>query len=109
MLRLSPPLTIKLAAGELLACPHGGVTLRMISGRAWVTQRNDLDDHFLQPGQTFELQPGAQTLIGAEQETWLRLESQRGWAARLWQRLTGPAHTGQAPGRATSPAATVAG
>lgn len=100
MLRLSPPLTLKLAAGELLACPRGGVTLRVITGCAWVTQRNDPDDHFLQPGQAFELQPGALTLIGAEQETWLRLESERGWAARLWLRLARPAHS--------SPAATVA-
>ena len=96
MLRLSPPLTHRLAAGELLACPRGGVTLRVVSGSAWITQRDDLDDYFLQPGQSFELQPGALTLIGAEQDVWLRLESERSWAARLWKRLSHTAHSGVA-------------
>ena len=47
-------------------------------------------------GVSFELQPGALTLIGAEQDVWLRLESERSWITRLWQRLARPAHHGSA-------------
>jgi hypothetical protein len=106
MLRFSPPLTLKLGHGELLAWNQGDVSLRVIAGAAWITQQDDLVDHFLAAGQCFELRRGTRVLIGAEQDVWLRLEYTAGWGHWLrdvfrWgrRRLTG---------RAT-PAATVAG
>lgn len=90
MLRLRPPVTLRLEAGRLLAWPRqSGVRLRVIAGAAWVTQAHDMEDHFLQPGQTLLLRPGSRAIIGAEtDDVSLRFEadvrvSLKGW----WQRL----------------------
>jgi len=106
MFRFSPPFTFQLGRGELLAWTQGDMTLRVVAGTVWITQRGDPDDHFLLPGQAFALRRGAAALIGAEQDAWLRVETAgrgsawHGAMARLLiRRLTG---------RATTPA-TVAG
>jgi len=102
MVRFTPPVTLKLSRGEVLAWEQATTRVRVVSGQVWITQRNDLIDHFLHHGQCFELRRGHGMLIGAEQDVWLRFErdpSWRGSLSSLWRRLTG---------RAT-PAATVAG
>ena len=102
MVRFTPPVTLKLSRGEVLAWEQATTRVRVVSGQVWITQRNDLIDHFLHHGQCFELRRGHGLLIGAEQDVWLRFErdpSWRGSLSGLWRRLTG---------RAT-PAATVAG
>lgn len=106
MVRFTPPVTLKLSPGEVIAWEQAATRVRVVSGRVWITQRNDLADHFLHHGDCFELQRGHGMLIGAEQDVWLRFErpsslrrSLRGWLSGLWHRLTG---------RATR-AATVAG
>ncbi len=79
MLRLRSPVTLRLERGHLLAWPRqSGVRLRVLAGSAWVTQANDMEDHFLQPGQTLTLRPGSRALIGAEQDVSLSFESGRG-------------------------------
>ena len=96
MLRLRPPVTLRLEAGRLLAWPRqSGVRLRVLAGSAWVTQAHDMEDHFLQPGQTLLLQPGARAIIGAEQdEVSLRFEADAGFSLKaLWQRLRAPRPT----------------
>ena len=68
-----------------------GSRVRVVSGRVWITQRNDLVDHFLHHGQCFELRRGHGLLIGAEQDVWLRFESDaslRSWLSGVWRRLT---------------------
>ena len=102
MVRFAPPVTLKLSQGEVIAWNQAATRVRVVSGRVWITQRNDLVDHFLHHGQCFELRRGHGMLIEAEQDVWLRFErdpSWRGSLSSLWHRLTG---------RAT-PAATVAG
>lgn len=102
MVRFTPPVTLKLGQGEVIAWNQAATRVRVVAGRVWITQRNDPADHFLHPGQWFELGRGRGLLIGAEQDVWLRFErdeSLRGWLSGLWRRLTG---------RATQ-AATVAG
>ena len=102
MVRFTPPVTLKLSQGEVIAWEQAATRVRVVSGRVWITQRNDLIDHFLHHGQCFELRRGHGMLIGAEQDVWLRFERDRSWRGSLsglWRRLTG---------RAT-PAATVAG
>ena len=64
----------------------------MISGRAWVTQANDPEDHFLHTGETLTLRPGAHALIGAEQALSLCFEADPGTGSdpdlcALWRRL----------------------
>lgn len=102
MVRFTPPVTLRLSQGEVIAWEQAATRVRVVSGRVWITQHNDLIDHFLHHGQCFELRRGHGLLIGAEQDVWLRFErdaSWRGSLSGLWRRLTG---------RAT-PAATVAG
>jgi len=105
MIRFTPPVTLKLSRGDVLAWHQATAQVRVVAGSAWITQRNDLVDHFLHHGQCFELRRGQGVLIGAEQDVWLRFEhdaswgSWRIWAGALWRRLT----------RRATPAATVAG
>ena len=106
MVRFTPPVTVKLSQGEVLAWDQAAVRVRVVSGRVWLTRRNDLIDHFLHHGQCFELRRGQGTLIEAEQDVWLRFERDAGWSSglgMLWRRLRD-----RLTGRAT-PAATVAG
>jgi hypothetical protein len=103
MVRFTPPVTLKLSQGEVIAWNQAATRMRVVSGRVWLTQRNDLIDHFLHHGQCFELRRGHGTLIEAEQEVCLRFERDasawRNWLSGLWRRLI----------RRATPAATVAG
>ncbi len=102
MVRFTPPVTLKLSQGEVIAWEQTATRVRVVSGQVWITQRNDLVDHFLHHGQCFELRRGHGMLLGAEQDVWLRFERDPSWRvslSSLWRRLTG---------RATQ-AATVAG
>ncbi|MES3013884.1 MAG: DUF2917 domain-containing protein [Pseudomonadota bacterium] len=87
MLRFSSPVTLRLDRGRLLAWPRQpGVRLRVLAGSAWVTQANDREDHFLQPGQTLTLRIGSRAVIGAEQDVSLSFESDRGIGLATWWR-----------------------
>ena len=87
MLRLRSPVTLRLERGRLLAWPRqSGVRLRVLAGSAWVTQANDMEDHFLQPGQTLSLRIGSRAVIGAEQDVSLSFESDRGLGLATWWR-----------------------
>lgn len=103
MVHFTPPVTLKLNRGEVLAWHQAAARLRVVSGQVWITRHDDLIDHFLHHGQCFELRRSHGTLIQAEQEVCLRFERDasvwRSWLSGLWRRLIG---------RAT-PAATVAG
>ena len=102
MVRFTPPVTLRLSQGEVINWEQATTRVRVVSGQVWITQRNDLIDHFLHHGQCFELRRSQGTLISAEQDVWLRFErdpSLRGWLSGLWRRLT----------RRATPAATVAG
>jgi len=91
MIRFTPPVTLKLSRGDLIAWNQAATRVRVVSGRVWITQRNDLIDHFLHHGQCFELRREHGTLIEAEQDVWLRFESDallRSWLSGMWRRLT---------------------
>jgi len=67
-------LDLQLAAGELLRWqPAAPIELQVLSGRAWVTQSGDEDDHFVAPGGTLRLRAAALALIEAEAPLRLRL------------------------------------
>ena len=86
MLRFIPPVTLRLECGRLLRWPRqSGVRLQVLAGTAWVTQAHDLQDHFLQPGQSLTLRPGARAIVGAERDLTVRFESDRRFSlARLF-------------------------
>lgn len=89
MFRFSSPVTLPLERGRLLTWQRQrGLQLRVLSGSAWVTQAGDPRDHFLQSGQSLELQPGSLAVISAEQDAWLSFEALGGrrWPA-AWSRL----------------------
>ncbi len=91
MVRFTPPVTLKLSQGDVIAWEQAATRVRVVSGQVWITQRNDLIDHFLHHGQCFELRRGHGMLLGAEQDVWLRFERDpflRGWLSGLWRRLT---------------------
>ncbi|MBL0729281.1 DUF2917 domain-containing protein [Piscinibacter sp. HJYY11] len=107
MVRFTPPVTLRLQAGEVLAWQQAPARMRVVGGgRVWVTQQDDLGDHFLHHGECFELQRERRVVIEAEHEVLLRFERDPTWHGRLGgllrrglRRLT----------RRASPAATVAG
>ena len=74
MLRFASPVRLTLPRGELLRWNQGRVTLRVVSGTAWVTRPNDLDDHFLHAGESLKLSEG---LIGADTDLCLSFEATR--------------------------------
>jgi hypothetical protein len=63
-----------------------GAWLSVVRGRVWVTQANDLDDHFLTGGQAMRLPPGARALIEADGAAQLTLVPAPAWWER-WRRL----------------------
>jgi hypothetical protein len=107
MVRFTPPVTLRLQAGEVLAWQQAPARMRVVmGGRVWVTHRDDLADHFLHHGDSLELHRERCTVIEADQEVWLRFERDTSWHHRLGgllrrslRRLT----------RRATPAATVAG
>jgi hypothetical protein len=40
--------------------------ITVLRGRAWITQANDPDDHFLGAGQSMHLAPGTHVLVSAD-------------------------------------------
>jgi hypothetical protein len=72
------PRPLRLRAGELIAWngPQPA-RLRVVTGMVWVTCANDGDDHFMTPGTSLALPPGARALIGAEQDVTISLEATR--------------------------------
>jgi hypothetical protein len=75
-LSFAAPLNVVLHGGELLSWKHATPTwLKVVAGRAWVTQSSELDDHFLGAGASLALKPGAAVLISAEHEAELRFEA----------------------------------
>ena len=59
-----------------------GAWLSVVRGRVWVTQANDLDDHFLTGGQAMRLPPGARAVIEADGTAQLALAP----APARWER-----------------------
>ena len=87
MLRTSSLVTLRIDRGGLLAWPRrAGVRLRVVAGTAWVTQADDMEDHFLRPGQTLTLRDGSRALIGAEADLVLRFEGDGGLFTHLLRR-----------------------
>lgn len=89
MFRFDTPPSLRLSRGELMTWQQAhSVRLRVQSGLLWVTRENDLDDHFLRPGDSLLLPRGVTTLIGAEDEAGLCFEQVRtrspGVSSRLW-------------------------
>lgn len=84
MVRFTPPVTLRLQAGEVLAWHQAPARMRVVGGgRVWVTQHDDLEDHFLYHGECFELRRERRTLIQADHEVWLRFEHDTAWHQRL--------------------------
>lgn len=74
-LSFAAPLNVVLRGGEILNWTHRAPTwLKVVAGRAWVTQSCELDDHFLSAGATLPLRAGARVLISAERDAELRFE-----------------------------------
>ena len=86
----SSPLSLRPGAVQTLARPHDGFTRVLVeSGRVWLTQAGDADDHFLAAGEDWLLcGPGA-VVVECDSVEVARL--------RVW-------HAGPAPVPAISPA-----
>jgi Protein of unknown function (DUF2917) len=65
MLKFQGPVVLHLRDGELLRCDQACL-IRVMHGRVWITQMHDLDDHFLDAGQSLALRGGAHAMVGAE-------------------------------------------
>lgn len=103
--RFNPPVTLRLIEGEVLAWHQGAARVRVMAGRVWITRQGDLADHFLGLGQSFELRREHGTVIGIEQEAWLRFDVDPSRLTRLTavgrrvlRRLTALPFAQRAPG-----------
>ncbi|MGA0611466.1 DUF2917 domain-containing protein [Caldimonas sp. KR1-144] len=84
MLEFQRPVVLQLAAGELLQWrERRPVWLSVVQGRVWVTRAGDLDDHFLDAGQTIHLAPGARAIVEAEGRAQVSLVERPSLLARL--------------------------
>lgn len=96
---------LQLQRGQLLAWNEAHTKrLRVLAGVVWMTREGDLGDHFLQAGDCVELYPGTHTLLQAERDARLIVESPgttpRGGRGRRswWQPDAAPAPRGVALG-----------
>jgi hypothetical protein len=88
MLEFHRPIVLQLAAGELLQWREWRpVRLRVVQGRVWVTRANDLDDHFLEAGESIDLAAGARAIVEAEGPVQVALAPQPSRATRMLDRL----------------------
>jgi len=56
-----------IAAGEVLAgIAHRPCTLRVLTGRAWITSEGEIDDHWLSAGQHLSLGPDQLIVVEAD-------------------------------------------
>lgn len=95
MLAFESPVLLQLEAGQLLNCTHAApIRVRVVRGRVWVTQSNDLGDHFLEPGQAIRLCAHGQALLSADAPAEVRLEAEPG---RTPARAAPPAYAAGAP------------
>lgn len=84
MVRFTPPVTLRLQGGDVMAWQQAPARVRVVGGgRVWITQQHDPADHFLFHGECFELRRERHTVIEAEQEVWLRFERDPAWHQRL--------------------------
>jgi len=90
MLEFRRPVVLALSAGELLQWRETrAVRLNVLRGRVWVTRANDLDDHFVEAGQSIELLPGAQAIVEAEGDCQVALAQAPTLAQRTLAKLAG--------------------
>jgi DUF2917 family protein len=62
-------------ARNALVEAQGGMRLRVLSGRLWITHAGDSSDHFVSAGESYEFAPGARTFIEAAEDTRAELAS----------------------------------
>ena len=48
---------------------QGGMRLRVLSGRLWITHPGDSSDHFVSTGECYEVAPHSKTFIEAAEDT----------------------------------------
>lgn len=55
-----------LPRGQAATLPAHAVWLQVEAGRIWLTRSDDLDDHFIEAGQTFALEGSLQVVVEAD-------------------------------------------
>ena len=84
---------VLLQDGELLRCSdRHDVWVTVLQGRVWITQANDPDDHFLDPGQSMRVAAGADALVGAEGAARIMVMHGPGRRRTIGSRPAVPAH-----------------
>lgn len=85
MLKFKPPVVLQLQEGQLIRCdqPARTATVRVLSGRVWVTRAADPGDHFLRPGCTLDIAPGSSALLSAETDAQVAFEVSPSWSDGL--------------------------
>lgn len=80
---------LRLSAGAVLSLrPVRATRLRVLSGRAWVTQAGDSRDHFVHAGGFLSLAPRCQTVLQADGGDLLfALDARNVADGRFWQSL----------------------
>jgi hypothetical protein len=56
---------------------RGGVALRVLAGRLWITRSGELDDNFVSTGEHIDLPAGGKALIEADFDARVELRSLR--------------------------------
>lgn len=79
---------LRLSAGAVLSLrPVRATRLRVLSGRAWVTQTGDDRDHFVDAGGTLVLAPRCMTVLEADGDLVFALDARNAADLRFWQAL----------------------
>lgn len=80
---------LRLSAGAVLSLrPVRAIRLRVLSGRAWVTQAGDCRDHFVHAGGLLPLAPRCQIVLQADGgDLVFALDARNAADGRFWQSL----------------------
>lgn len=79
---------LRLSAGALLSLrPRRATRLRVLSGRAWVTQAGDSRDHFVGAGGMLVLAPRCLTVLQADSDLVFALDARNAADLKFWQTL----------------------
>ena len=62
-------------ARNALVEAQGGLRLRVLTGRLWITHAGDSTDHFVSAGEVYEVAPGSRSFVEAEEDTRAELVS----------------------------------
>jgi hypothetical protein len=75
-----------------------GALVRVFTGRLWITQERDREDHFVDAGASFRIDREGPTVVEAARDARFVVEAATAGALEAWWRPVARGASGQVPG-----------